>query len=286
MKHKKWTEKEIEFLKQNYPQKTIDELTKIIKVDRSVIRYKLFKIGLVKKKKRQKIKNGDKFGRLTVISKAEKIVDGKACYLCLCKCGKEKIIMGRNLLKRGTKSCGCLQKEINVKRCFRDLSGKTFSKLYVIKCVGKKENRGYFYQCRCKCGRITNVQQSHLVSYHTQSCGKCNISNGETQVKNTLEKLKVKYEQQKTFEGCKNKKKLRFDFYLPDYNLCIEYQGMQHYCKTRRKEASKQLELIKKCDKIKRDFCQNNNIKLLEIKYTDFNKIEETIEKILKEDKI
>ena len=44
-----------------------------------------------------------------------------------------------------------------------------------------------------------------------------------------LEFLNIKYEEQKTFEGLKYIGKLRFDFYLPDYNLCIEFQGKQHY---------------------------------------------------------
>lgn len=55
---------------------------------------------------------GKKFNRITVI-KYEKTVKGSSYWLCLCDCGNEKIIIGRNLKKGHTKSCGCLRKEIH-----------------------------------------------------------------------------------------------------------------------------------------------------------------------------
>ena len=72
-----------------------------------------------------------------------------------------------------------------------------------------------------------------------------------------------------------NKSKYRFDFYLPDYNLAIEYQGEQHY---RDNGFFKdKLEVIQRRDEIKRKYCQENNIKLLEISYKDFKNINQII---------
>ena len=71
-----------------------------------------------------------------------------------------------------------------------------------------------------------------------------------------------------------------FDFYLPDYNKCIEYDGIYHFQTTRR-TTEKDLKEQQKRDKIKNDFCQKNNIPLLRISYLDFNNI--TIEKLLNE---
>ena len=69
---------------------------------------------------------------------------------------------------------------------------------------------------------------------------------------------------------------MRFDFYLPEHNVCIEYQGKQHYeidfyllILKSEKLAKERLEKQKNHDNIKREFCKNNGIKLLEIKYTD-----------------
>lgn len=61
---------------------------------------------------------GRRFGRLIVIEFAGKNDYGNYVWKCRCDCGNEKIIYKGNLLKNpgGTKSCGCLQKEIISKR--------------------------------------------------------------------------------------------------------------------------------------------------------------------------
>jgi hypothetical protein len=56
---------------------------------------------------------GQKFDRLTVISKAD--VPGRVAWLCQCDCGKIKVIKAGHL-KNGTKSCGCLNEELNIIR--------------------------------------------------------------------------------------------------------------------------------------------------------------------------
>lgn len=39
----------------------------------------------------------------------------------------------------------------------------------------------------------------------------------------------IEYIKQKTFENCIDKRKLKFDFYLIKLNICIEFDGIQHY---------------------------------------------------------
>lgn len=60
-------------------------------------------------------------------------------------------------------------------------------------------------------------------------CPKCNESRGEKAVTNWLNKNNILYESQKRFDDCRNKNPLPFDFYLPQYDVCIEYNGIQHY---------------------------------------------------------
>lgn len=60
-------------------------------------------------------------------------------------------------------------------------------------------------------------------------CPVCNLSHGERQIRRWLCNNNISYILQKTFEDCKNKKQLPFDFYLPEYNICIEYDGEQHF---------------------------------------------------------
>lgn len=80
---------------------------------------------------------------------------------------------------------------------------------------------------------------------------------------------------QYTFDGCRNKKQLPFDFFLPDLNTVIEYQGKQHFEPIKYFGGDVQFEKRTINDNIKRNFCQDNNIPLLEIKY------DENIEEVL-----
>lgn len=52
-----------------------------------------------------------RFGRLTVVRRADNASDGKAQWLCSCDCGQEKIVRRSNLVSQSVKSCGCLQRE-------------------------------------------------------------------------------------------------------------------------------------------------------------------------------
>ena len=75
---------------------------------------------------------------------------------------------------------------------------------------------------------------------------------------------------------------LSYDFYLPNYNLLIEYQGQQHekYYKGFHK-SKKDFERQQEHDKRKREYAQGHNIKLLEIWYWDFDNIESILQKEL-----
>ena len=105
--------------------------------------------------------------------------------------------------------------------------------------------------------------------HHMNGCGCqiCNESKGEKYIKNKLDKLNISYVPQKTFEGCKYKRLLPFDIYLPDYNVCIEYDGLQHDKSISTWGGEEYFKIIQKRDKIKNEYCEQNNIKLYRIKY-------------------
>lgn len=117
-------------------------------------------------------------------------------------------------------------------------------------------------------------------------CPKCNQSKGENQIELILKNNNILFLSQYKFIKCKRKSQLPFDFYLPDYNICIEYQGVQHYVPidfAGRGEvwANKLLKENQIKDQIKRDYCKSNNINLIEIPYWNFDSIEEILEKEL-----
>lgn len=103
-------------------------------------------------------------------------------------------------------------------------------------------------------------------------------SKAEEYILQFLKRNNIQYLYQHSFPGCKFKNRMPFDFYLPDLNMCIEYDGIQHFEPTTfggdLEEAKKQFELTKKKDKIKDDFCKNNGVRMLRIKYCDFDTLE------------
>lgn len=110
----------------------------------------------------------------------------------------------------------------------------------------------------------------HICSCH--GCPYCNQSKGELRIQNWLDKHLIVYKAQFRFKECKDKRSLPFDFYLPTYNICIEFQGKQHYDQNYykwRNNSFKNFKTQQKHDQIKRDFCKNKGIKLLEIKYNE-----------------
>lgn len=283
---------------------------------------------------------GKKYGKLTVIKPISKNHSNNVIWLCLCECGNYTEVVNSNLGK-SINSCGCL---LGNKV---DLKNKKFGKLLAIEHNGRNKYGKVLWRCLCDCGNYYTVNSGALLTGNTTSCGKCrllikenpklleewdyeknkdiNINNltignnkkywwickkckkgwesnihnrnglnsgcpycrsskGEKIFKEILEINNIEFCMQKTFSDCKYKSCLRFDFYLPKYNICIELQGQQHFIIGRYKDADKRLEKIQIRDQIKRDYCKKNNIKLIEIHYTKFKK--EKIEQILKEEKI
>jgi len=64
--------------------------------------------------------SGQRFGKLTVISKTDARSGGSVVWLCKCDCGNEARVASSNLSSGNTKSCGCLQRQ-GYPRGFNDL---------------------------------------------------------------------------------------------------------------------------------------------------------------------
>lgn len=108
-------------------------------------------------------------------------------------------------------------------------------------------------------------------------CNICSMSKGNIKITNFLEKENIKFETEKSFKNCYLNKRLRFDFYLPEFNTCIEYDGIQHFESVEIFGGEKQFLENKKRDEIKNSFCEENDIPLIRIDYLNFYKIEEIL---------
>ena len=101
-------------------------------------------------------------------------------------------------------------------------------------------------------------------------------SKGELKIEKILNLLNIQFKTEYSFPDFINKydkKNFPFDFYLPDYNCCIEYDGEQHFKGWGRNKES--LKIIQDRDSRKNQYCQEHEIKLIRIPYTDFKKIDE-----------
>ena len=113
-----------------------------------------------------------------------------------------------------------------------------------------------------KHGNFWQIPSKHL---NGQGCPLCKTSIMEEFIANFLKEKEINFERQKTFDNCRNILMLPFDFYLPNFNLLIEYDGEQHFNKNSWNGST--YERTIKNDRIKNNWCKENNISLLRLNY-------------------
>lgn len=211
---------------------------------------------------------------------------GRGAYWhCKCSCGNECDVLGAHLRSGHTRSCGCLQKKItrNIGQPL-NLQQQRFGKLVAIEQTSSK-NKHTYWKCLCDCGNYCEVRTGNLTSGHTISCG-CIQSKGEEKIALWLSKHNIKFERQKSFSDCINLDTgalLRFDFFIGDKQVAIEYDGVGHYKSTGGWNSQENVEKTQKRDKIKDEWCKTHNITLLRISYNDCytqSKLDDILNKI------
>jgi hypothetical protein len=115
-------------------------------------------------------------------------------------------------------------------------------------------------------GSFFQKVNAHLIGH---GCPICKESKGEIEITNFLKRRKINYLPQHKFENCKNINQLSFDFYLPELNICIEFNGRQHYEPVEFFGGIDKFNQQIINDKIKKEYCYNNNIPLIIIKYNE-----------------
>ena len=149
-----------------------------------------------------------------------------------------------------------------------------------LKLLEKYETRRKKIMVKCKkCGYEWKVLPGNILKKY--GCPNCKGSVGEKKVEQILKSKNIKFIKQYRFVDCKDKYLLPFDFYLPNFNMCIEYDGQLHFQKSGYSDGQKKLEYAQKHDKIKNKYCIKKGIFLLRIPYTEYNNIEEIISDML-----
>ena len=212
-----------------------------------------------------------KFGRLTVLEKAESIFVGgkkRGAFKCKCDCGKEIIVLREKLISGNTKSCGCLREE-TYKNNINNISNQRFGRLIALYPTEERKWRDVVWHCQCDCGNTTNLPSHSLLSGNTQSCG-CLNSKGEQKIISILQQNKISYIKEKTFDDLP---KLRFDFYVNNQYI-IEYDGIQHFItKNSYWDTEEHLKRTKENDELKNEYCKEHNIPLIRIPYIHLSEL-------------
>lgn len=236
------------------------------------------KVGQAK----QKDLTGQTFGYLTALYPLDERRNGNVVWQCKCKCGNDAQVIAASLISGKTKSCGCYSREVTTKNNTIDITGQKFGNLTAIRSTGilDEQTHMFLWEFKCDCGNTKLLPCGWVTCGNTTSCG-CSKSRGESKVANLLNDLNISFKQQHSYEDCHNEdgsKKLYFDFYLNDYNCCLEYDGEQHFFANGRTwNTEEHCEQVKKRDEIKNNYCLKHHIPLIRIAYTSYESLDKDI---------
>ena len=187
------------------------------------------------------------------------LLSGKGCA----KCGKER------MAKRNT-----LTNEI-----FKENANKIHNNFYNYDLVEYKNSK---LPIKIICPIHSVFEQTPNDHLDGHGCPLCNMSLLEKSTMSLLDDLKINYIWQcnkRTLPFLARKKySFSLDFYIPDYNIAIECQGIQHFKPIEYFGGEKAFKECKQRDNEKLKLCQENNVKLIYINY--FDKPEEINAKI------
>jgi len=209
--------------------------------------------------------------------------NGKLYVVLRCACGNEVITIKSNLKHFKIKECEeCRIKSSAIaRRLSIDEVKNNLKKLNLT--LLSTEYSGQKSKVNVKCNNCGYEFKDTYISVlkRLRVCSNCSshLSKGARKIYYFLKEASIDFETEKTFKECKSIKRLRFDFYLPNYNLLIEYDGEFHY-------INRSITLVgmpnyfngKKRDYIKNAYCRKNKYKLIRIPFWEV----ETINKYLK----
>ena len=201
-------------------------------------------------------------------------------------CQKEFSTRLDNITNGRLKSCGCSRLN-NFTYKEGDCIGP-YNILFKQRLKNTNNARQYYGIFICpECNKEFKSLVHNIVAGATHSCGCFSRSNGEDKIKNLLDQIQIKYIEQYRFNDCKNQQTLPFDFYLSNYNCCIEYDGEEHFHPIKHFGGEQKFNHRKENDNIKDQYCKDNNIKLIRIPYTDYNELnKEYLLSLLKENNV
>lgn len=188
------------------------------------------------------------------------------------KCGYEWDVLLEAIFQNAS-HCPYCNKRVPIKT-LKDLNERIPNKDIICIEYTHGVNRKSLFKCSI-CGNTWYAISKNVIR-GLSGCPICCESKLETEMRNILDKYGIKHERQKSFSGCRDKNILSFDFYLPDYNVCIEMDGKQHFEAVKYFGGEEKFKDTKNKDNIKTNYCIINNINIIRIPYFCQNNIEYT----------
>ena len=212
---------------------------------------------------------GSIYDELTVV---EMLYNYNNKHRTYCRCitiNGDEVIVRADALQSGATHCA---KGAGRSGKPMDVTRQRFGLLVAIKPTSQRSSNGsVIWECLCDCGNITYVTLGNLIRGHTLSCGCRHQSKWEIFINDFLISLNIEFIPQKRFSDCTNHKgsdMLPFDFYVPSYNLIIEYDGEHHFQPVKGWGGEEKFMITQQNDYIKDNYCKSNNITLLRLPYT------------------
>ena len=307
MAHNVWTEKEIQFIKDNWKSMSDQDMSICLK------RHTVDSVANKRKRMhliRQKLKTSfddvlKEFAKTDyiVLSKPDDYKDAATNnikYMCPRHMDKGIMLISYGHLKDGrgcyycgreiTESAHRLSRSDNIKSCIELCEKQDFDFVDV-----QKVNNKYVISYICRHHKEVGIQymtKGNIKRESVKGCPFCidkknmKISKPCKDIEKYLLEHKIKYISEYTFDDCKDILKLPFDFYLYELNIIIEYDGAHHFLPINYNgisddEAMKSHLLTVKHDKIKNQYCIENNIDLIRISCNDKRKIQVILDEML-----
>lgn len=243
-----------------------------------------------------KLQPGMRFGDWEVIERDYNPTSKQHSTFWFCKChlcGNIYSVSRDGLVKRKSSCCNhCKGKKIKQTQEERGITkhviniGDTFGYLTALSTPYIRNDRkgnGSYVKCKCICGTEIEVAKKHLVDPQgrTISCGCATQSSGEIKITQLLEKANINFQSQYRIKDFNISAPFDFAIFNDAGELLglIEYDGEQHFKAVDVWGGEEQLKIQQERDSRKNKWCEENNIHLIRIPYTEYDNL--TVEYLL-----
>ena len=181
----------------------------------------------------------------------------------------EASVVKRTKEKRGCPFCA--NQKVSNDNCLSSVCPQIAAEWHPAKNKPLTPNDVVFGSCTkvwwlCNCGISWLATPSKRTRQNT-GCPVCKASRGERVIAEWLKHETIHFYPQYKFKKCRNKFELPFDFYIPEYKSCIEFQGEHHYKPISHFGGKDKYRKTIARDAIKKTFCEENGLRLLTVPF-------------------